>query len=83
VQLKQSKFRDVSSEFWPVYEEDIRDLRGELKSHSPREVRHHANAQKETLSIARGITQDYLHAGKYDEAKKPLTELWPPDPQLP
>jgi hypothetical protein len=71
-----------------VFEKDIRHLQGRMKNQGQPEIQqeihhHHVNPQTETMSIARGIVRDYLYAGKYDEAKKALVDLWPPDTQLP
>ncbi len=87
LQVKGSKFQDVSSEFWPVVEKDIRDLRGELNRRlqeihsSPNQLL--GDREHVTDDYVAAIIQDYLFAGKYAEAKRALTELWPPDAQLP
>jgi hypothetical protein len=86
VRVKGSSFQDVSTEFWAVIEKEIRGLRAELNNQRLREI--HSNPDQfisdpETRSIVTGIIQDYLYGGKYDEAKRALTELWPPDANCP
>jgi len=88
VQLKGTKFQDVGPEFWPVFEAEIQQARDKLTNQqlqeflrsNPYEPHDDLDYQK-TRSTILLIVLDYLYAGRHDEAKKVLGELWPPASQ--
>lgn len=85
VQLKGTRFRDVGPEFWPVFEKEIQEERGKLRDQQLQEFLHsnpyesHDDLDyQRTRSAVLLIVLDYLYAGRHEEAKKVLGELWPP-----
>ncbi len=79
VQLKGSKFQDVSSRFWPVFEERIRALSACLDSGRLQLFFGGPQDSSDTEEDVYNIIYDYLYAGRYAEARRALEELWPPD----
>jgi hypothetical protein len=86
LRLNGSKFEDVSSKFWRVFEKEIRKQRSKLKEHSlhqflhsnPNEV-HDDLDYLGTQSSVLMIVLDYLYAARPEEARKVLGQLWPAD----
>lgn len=84
VRLRRTKFEDVGSKFWPVYEKEIRKERSKVKDKSLREFRrsnpnefHDSLAYRETEYSVLAIVLDYLYSGRAVEARRVLSELWP------
>ena len=88
VQMKGSRFVDVSSRFWPVFEKEIRQERRKLNNQQMQKFRHPNADQirdadyKRTKSTVLLIILDYMNAGRPEEAKEALRELWPSDSQV-
>jgi hypothetical protein len=86
-QLKGSRVQDLSFRFWPRFEEQIRALSACLDSErqqlffephqQPTETE--LAESYDTESDVYTITLDYLDAGRYQEAKRAMSELYPPD----
>lgn len=87
VQLNGSTFKDVGTEFWPVFDKEIRQERDKLNSQRsydflntiPNEP--HDDSYLNTKSSVLLIVLNYLYSGRPKEAKATLGQLWPPDSQ--
>jgi hypothetical protein len=84
VRLRGTKFEDVGSKFWPVYEKEIRKERSKLKDKSLREfLRSNPNEIHDSLEYrdteyrVLAIVLDYLYSGRAAEARRVLGKLWP------
>ncbi len=82
--LNGTQFEDVGPKFWRVFEKDIQEQRGQLKPESlqvflhsnPKEI-HDDLDYLGTKSTILQIVLDYLYAGRPEEARRVLGELWP------
>ncbi|MGO9269870.1 MAG: hypothetical protein ACLQOO_06420 [Terriglobia bacterium] len=84
LRLNGTEFEDVGSKFWRVFEKEIQDKRSKLNRRTlqdflqsnPSEVHDDLDylATKSTILL---IVLDYLYAGRAQEARKVLGELWP------
>jgi hypothetical protein len=88
VRLNGTKYEEIGSQFWPVFEKEIREQRGKLSDKHLREFRqsnpdeiHDDLNYLETKYRVLIIVLDYLYAGRAGEARRVLGELWPKEYQ--
>jgi hypothetical protein len=79
--LRGSEFQDVGSEFWSLFEKEIRQKRGALNNADLREFLHpianDTSNHEMTRSTVLQIALDYLYAGRFEEAKATMSTMWP------
>jgi hypothetical protein len=84
VRLNGTKFEDVDTKFWPVFEKEIRAERSKIRNKylreflksNPYEI-HDSLDYLDTEYRVLAIVLDYLYAGREREARGVLGELWP------
>ncbi len=84
VRLNGTEFEDVGSKFWRVFEKEIQEKRTKLNRErlkeflqsNPNEI-HDDLDYLGTKSAIVLIVLDYLYAGRPQEARRALDELWP------
>lgn len=88
LRLNGTEFEDVGSNFWRVFEKEIEEQRSKLRQKAlqefvksnPYEIHDNVDYLATKLTILL-IVLDYLSAGRTQEARKALGELWPADYQ--
>ncbi len=84
VQLKGSKFQDVGQRFWRVFQKEISENRarlgkkqlGDFLNSNPYDPNHERDYSR-TKSTILLIVLDHLYAGRHQEARRLLAQLWP------